>query len=91
MRPATAPVVSVVTLLALGFAAAVAQAVLLREAMAAIGGSELAWGSVLAVWLAGIGAGEWLGARRGGASLAAFGPLAVMASTGAAVVLVRAA
>ncbi|HQU33870.1 MAG TPA: hypothetical protein PLB88_06095 [Thermoanaerobaculaceae bacterium] len=91
MRPAAAPVVSVVTLLALGFAAAVAQAVLLREAMAAIGGSELAWGSVLAVWLAGIGAGAWLGARRGGASLAAFGPLAVMASTGAAVVLVRAA
>ncbi len=91
MRPAAAPVVSVVTLLALGFAAAVAQAVLLREAMAAIGGSELAWGSVLAVWLAGIGAGAWLGARHGGAPLAALGPLAVMALTGAAVVLVRAA
>jgi spermidine synthase len=91
MRPAAAPVVSAVTLLALGFATAVAQAVLLREAMAAIGGSELAWGSVLAVWLAGIGGGAWLGARRGAASLAAFGPLAVMVLTGAAVVLVRAA
>ncbi len=89
MRPA-APLASVATLLALGFATAVAQAVLLREAMAAIGGSELAWGSVLAVWLAGIGAGAWIGARRGRAPLAAFGPLAVMALTGAAVVLVRA-
>ncbi len=89
MRPCAAPAAPAVTLLALGFAAAVAQAVLLREAMAAIGGSELAWGSVLAVWLAGIAAGSWLGTRRGAQRLAPFGPLALMLLTGAAVVLVR--
>jgi spermidine synthase len=80
-----------VTLAALGFAAAVAQAVLLREAMAAIGGSELAWGAVLAVWLAAIGAGAWLGSRWGRPRLARFGPLGLLLLTGAAVVLVRAA
>ena len=44
-------------LLLLGFATATAQAVLLREAMAALGGSELAWGSVLAMWLLGMDVG----------------------------------
>ena len=55
--------ISAFDLVALGFAAAVAQAVLLREAMGALGGSELAWGMVLGVWLGGMAAGAWLGAR----------------------------
>lgn len=37
---------------------------LLREAMGALGGSELAWGMVLGVWLGGMGLGASLGARR---------------------------
>ncbi len=91
MRPATVSTPPVVTLAALGFAAAVAQAVLLREAMAAIGGSELAWGAVLSLWLAAIGAGAWLGSRWGNWRQARLGPLALVVVTGLAVVLVRAA
>ena len=65
-------------LLTLGFAAAVSQAALLREAMAALGGSELAWGAVLGMWLLGMGIGAGLGAHRrsplgGGASLTMLG------------------
>ncbi|MEW6337105.1 MAG: hypothetical protein AB1625_06850, partial [Acidobacteriota bacterium] len=50
------------TLAAIGFTATVSQSVLLREAMSALGGSELAWGGVLSVWLAGVGLGSWAGA-----------------------------
>src|SRR3972149_5186804 len=39
------------SLLALGYATSVAQAVLLREGMTALGGSGLAWGAGLALWL----------------------------------------
>jgi spermidine synthase len=58
-----------IALAGLGFAAAISQAALLREAMAALAGSELAWGAVLALWLAGMGLGAWFGVRlhRGGA------------------------
>ena len=49
----------------LGFATAIAQALLLREAMAAMAGSELAWGSVMALWLVGMGAGSRCGTRWG--------------------------
>jgi spermidine synthase len=76
---------------ALGFAAAVAQAVLLREAMAAMGGSELAWGSVMALWLLGMGVGARAGVRWGGAELARWLPLAVVLLSGIGVILFRAA
>jgi spermidine synthase len=52
------------TLVLLGFATALAQAVLLREAMAGLGGSELAWGAVMGVWLAGMGVAAWVCGRR---------------------------
>ncbi|MFI5165356.1 MAG: hypothetical protein ACHQQS_01915 [Thermoanaerobaculales bacterium] len=74
----------------LGFATAVAQALLLREAMAALGGSELAWGAVLAVWLAGMGAGAWLGSRTSRTALAAAGPSLVLVLATGGVVLLRA-
>jgi len=78
-------------LAALGLACGVAQAVLLRESMAQAAGSELAWGVVLAVWLAGMSAGARLGVRVGRPELGAWGPpLVVLASLGA-VVLLRAA
>jgi spermidine synthase len=80
-----------VALGSLGFATAVAQAVLLREGMAALGGSELAWGTVLALWLAGMGAGSWAGTRWSGPRLVPAGPAFVLVLSGLAVVLVRAA
>jgi predicted membrane-bound spermidine synthase len=80
-----------VSLVALGFAASVAQAILLREGMAALGGSELTWGAVLALWLGGMGAGAWVGARYGSGSLAAWAPAFVGLLTAAGVVLIRAA
>jgi predicted membrane-bound spermidine synthase len=85
------PVAAKTSLVALGFATAVAQAVLLREGMAALGGSELAWGAVLALWLGGMGIGAWAGTRHGSSSFAALGPALVPLCTAAGVVLVRAA
>lgn len=81
--------VAVIDLAALGFAAAVGQAVLLREAMAALGGSELAWGLVLGAWLGGMA----LGARAGAAGRAAgaVGPALVLALALAGTVVLRAA
>ncbi len=78
-------------LVVLGFAAAVAQAVLLREAMAAVGGSELAWGCVLTLWLAGMGAGARLGVRALPASAAAWLPVLMLTLAAVGVVLLRAA
>ncbi len=78
-------------LLGLGFATAVAQAVLVREAMAALGGSELAWGAVLALWLGGMGLGSWAGARPARRGAVAGGPVLVLLLAGAGVVLLRAA
>jgi predicted membrane-bound spermidine synthase len=69
------------TLVRLGIVAAVAQAVLLREAMAALGGSELAWGMVLALWLAGMGAGSRIGVKLGTAALARTLPVAMLMLT----------
>ncbi len=91
MKALAPPVTARVSLVALGFAAAVAQAALLREGMAALGGSELAWGAVLALWLGGMGAGAWAGTRRGSGSLAALAPTLVTLLTAAGVVLIRAA
>lgn len=88
--PRLSPRAAAVTdLTSLGFAAAIGQVVLLREAMAALGGSELAWGLVLAAWLAGMA----LGARAGGFGRAggAVGPVLVLALALAGVVLLRAA
>ncbi len=78
-------------LLALGFSTAVAQAVLLREGMAMLGGSELAWGAVLGLWLLGMGAGARLGVSLGAAWVGKAGPLLVLAAAGTGAVLLRAA
>ncbi len=56
--------------------------------MALAGGSELAWGAVLSVWLAGMSAGARLGVRVGRPGLGAWGPpLMLLASLGAVVLL----
>jgi spermidine synthase len=79
------------TVIVLGFATAIAQALLLREAMAAMAGSELAWGSVMALWLVGMGAGSRCGTRWGSDRLAHTLPFLVMLLAGTGVVLFRAA
>jgi spermidine synthase len=79
------------TVIVLGFATAVAQALLLREAMAAMAGSELAWGSVMALWLIGMGAGSRCGTRWGSDRLVHTLPIVVMILAGIGVVLFRAA
>lgn len=79
------------TVIVLGFATAIAQALLLREAMAAMAGSELAWGSVMALWLIGMGAGSRCGTRWGPDRLVSALPILVMLLAGAGVVLFRAA
>lgn len=76
-------------LISLGFAAAIGQAVLLREAMAALGGSELAWGLVLGAWLTGMGFGAWASVR--GRVRGATGPALVLGLVLAGVVVLRAA
>ena len=79
------------TLFLLGVATVVAQALLLREAMAAMGGSEIAWGAVMAVWLFGMGFGSRIGASTGSESLARALPIVVLVMAGFGVVLFRAA
>jgi MFS family permease len=75
----------------LGVATVVAQTLLLREAMAAMGGSELAWGAVMALWLVGMGTGARVGAVAGSARLARAVPVVVLMFTGCGAVLFRAA
>jgi len=87
-RPGTDPRTTVVLL---GVATVVAQALLLREAMAAMGGSEIAWGVVMALWLAGMGLGARIGVSVGSPRLSDLLPLAVIALTGCGVVTLRAA
>ncbi len=77
-------------LLVLGFVSAVAQSVLLREAMALLGGSELAWGAVLATWLVGMAAGAALAVGRGRPEWGGSAPLLVIVAAGAGVLLLRA-
>lgn len=91
MRTAPDATVATPALAALGFAAACAQAALLREAMAALGGSELAWGAVLAVWLAGMAAGSWVGSRRGAGRGGEWIAAAVVVLAAGGVALLRAA
>lgn len=78
-------------MLLLGFATVVAQALLLREAMAAMGGSEMAWGVVMALWLVGMAAGARLGVGSGSGRAAAWAPAAVLALAALGVVALRAA
>ncbi len=91
MQALPPPAAARLTLAALGFVTSVAQAVLLREGMAALGGSELAWGAVLALWLGGMGVGAWAGTRGGTGPRAALAPTIVTLLTVAGVVLIRAA
>jgi len=79
------------TLLLLGFTTGVAQALLLREAMAALGGSEVAWGSVMALWLVGMGAGARAGVRWGSPMTVRWLPLSVIILAAFGIVLFRAA
>ncbi len=79
------------TLFLLGVATVVAQALLLREAMAAMGGSEMAWGAVMALWLFGMGLGSKVGATTGSERLARILPGVVLAIAGFGIVLFRAA
>ena len=78
-------------LLALGWACGVAQAVLLRESMALAGGSELAWGVVLAVWLAGMSVGARVGVALGRPGAGEWGPAGMLLAALGATVLLRAA
>jgi len=80
-----------VHLIALGFAATVAQAVLVREGMAALGGSELSWALVMGLWLAAMAVGARLGARWGGDRWGAGAPLALVALAMTGTVILRAA
>lgn len=80
---------------ALGFCAACAQALIVRESLSVISGTELLLGLVLASWLFWIGAGGLLGGRvrRGGLDRARrlLGPLALAAAVlvPASVLLIR--
>ncbi len=78
-------------LIALGIATGVGQALLLREAMAAMGGSELAWGTVMSLWLVGMAIGSRLGVRAGGNALGRALAPATLLLTGIGVLLFRAA
>ena len=79
------------TLFLLGVATVVAQALLLREAMAAMGGSEMAWGTVMALWLLGMSLGSRVGAATGSERFARILPVVVLAVAGLGIVLFRAA
>ena len=81
----------VTTTVLLGVATVVSQALLLREAMAAMGGSEMAWGLVMALWLGGMGAGARLGVRFGTVGFAIQLPAITLALAAAGAVLFRAA
>ncbi|MDX2435607.1 MAG: hypothetical protein QNL88_01040 [Acidobacteriota bacterium] len=73
----------------LGGATVVAQALLVREAMAALGGAEVAWGVVMALWLAGMAGGARLGIQFGSLRLAAWLPTIVLVLAGLGVVTLR--
>lgn len=77
------------TVFLLGCATVVAQALLVREAMAAMGGSETAWGLVMALWLMGMAAGARVGVRFGSQSLAGWLPTLVLALAGVGVITLR--
>ncbi|NOZ79944.1 MAG: hypothetical protein GXP48_12360 [Acidobacteria bacterium] len=80
-----------VSLISLGFAATVSQAVLLREGMAALGGSELSWTVVMTLWLVSMAVGARLGAHSRVGSLGEAAPFLVVAFAMGGAVLLRAA
>ncbi len=75
----------------LGVATVIAQALLLRESMAAMGGSEMSWGVVMSLWLIAMAAGARLGIRHGSENLAVRLPIVVLFLAGVGTVLLRAA
>jgi spermidine synthase len=75
----------------LGVATVIAQSILIREAMAAMGGSEVALGLVMALWLSGMSLGSRLGVRIGSPGLAGLLPILTLAAAAAGTVLFRAA
>jgi hypothetical protein len=79
------------TTVLLGVSTVVAQALLLREAMAAMGGSEMAWGLVMALWLTGMGAGSRIGVRLGTGRVASSLPVITLVLAGTGTLLFRAA
>jgi len=79
------------TTVLLGVSTVISQALLLREAMAAMGGSEMAWGLVMALWLAGMGAGARLGVRFGTFGSTIPLPAVTLALAGVGAILFRAA
>jgi len=79
------------TTLLLGVSTVVAQALLLREAMAAMGGSETAWGMVMALWLGGMAVGARLGVHVGSSGVVHWLPAATLALCGTGILLFRAA
>ncbi|MEX1309122.1 MAG: hypothetical protein AB1Z65_01760 [Candidatus Sulfomarinibacteraceae bacterium] len=79
------------TTLLLGVSTVVSQSILLREAMAAMGGSEMALGLVMALWLSGMSLGARLGVRIGSPGLARLLPALTLAAAAAGTVLFRAA
>jgi len=80
-----------IALIVLGIVTGIGQALLLREAMAAIGGSELAWGTVMSLWLVGMAIGSRLGVRLGGSPLGRTLVPITLLLTGIGVALFRAA
>lgn len=78
-----------VTAFLLGGATVAAQALLVREAMASMGGAEIAWGVVMALWLAGMAGGARLGIHRGSRALAAWLPTIVLALAALGAVALR--
>lgn len=79
------------TTLLLGVSTVIAQSILLREAMAAMGGSETAWGLVMALWLTGMGLGARLGVGFGTNRLTTSLPAIVLVLAGIGTLLFRAA
>ena len=59
--------------------------------MAAMGGSEMAWGTVMALWLAGMSIGARIGVRWGSPALARRLPVVVIVLAGYGVIVFRAA
>ncbi|NIA11274.1 MAG: hypothetical protein GWP10_16510 [Nitrospiraceae bacterium] len=80
-----------VSLISLGFAATVSQAVLLREGMAALGGSELSWTVVMTLWLVSMAVGARLGAHTRIGSLGEAAPFLVVVLSMGGAILLRAA
>ncbi len=80
-----------VDLLALGFAATVSQAVLVREGMAALGGSELSWTIVMTLWLVAMAVGARIGAHARARWVGALGPFLLVVFSMVGTVVLRAA